>query len=220
MENFELPAESKKSLRDVVLESLRHAIISGKLKPGQHVKERELAQMMGISTTPIKEALRILSHEGWVETYPRRGTFVSQMVNSSIEELLMLKANLESLAARLAAEKMSDEDMAKLEEQVELMEHLVKERSIERLSQENTKFHRMIRQAAKNPVIYQMIMNVEALDQAFRERTLKYEVEVEAGFADHRRVFEAIKERNPELAEKRMKDHITRSAESVLKMQD
>lgn len=214
---FGITVRDKKSLREVVLESLRHAIVSGKIQPGQHLKERELAEAMGISTTPIKEALRILSHEGWVETFPRRGTFVSEMVNSSIRELMMLKGNLESLSARWAAEKITAEELEALEDQVIKMEKLVRFRQIEPLRQENTRFHMMIRLAAKNPVIYQMIQNVVALDYAFRERTLRYDEEVEAGFLDHKVIFEAIKERNANLAEERMKKHISRSIESVLR---
>ncbi|MBP1933873.1 GntR family transcriptional regulator [Ammoniphilus resinae] len=208
-----------KSLRDIVLESLRDAIISGELKPGEHLKERDLAGQMGISTTPIKEALRILGHEGLVETVPRRGTFVSTMVDSSVEELLMLKASLEGLSARLAAMKMSEEEMEDLRRQIQLMEKLscAKEEKREQLTEENENFHVMIRAGAKNSIITQMIMNVVAYDQAIRKRALQFNVEVEEGFSEHRQIYEAIQERNAELAEQRMKNHIMRTAENVLK---
>ncbi len=108
--NFE-PFKDKvskiESLRDIATVSLRDAIISGTLKPGEHLKERDLSDKMGISTTPIKEALRILSYEGLVETVPRKGTYVSELVNSSIEEVLLLRANLEGLSAFLAADDRS-----------------------------------------------------------------------------------------------------------------
>jgi len=208
-----------RSLRDIVLESLRDAIISGILKPGEHLKERDLAGQMGISTTPIKEALRILSHEGLVETVPRKGTFVSSMVDSSLEELFMLKASLEGLSARLAAMKMSEEEMEELRRQIQLMEMLssTTEENREQLTKENENFHVMIRLAAKNSIITQMIMNVIAYDQAIRKRALQFNVEVEEGFSEHRQIFEAIQEKHPDLAEQRMKKHIMRTAENVLK---
>jgi DNA-binding GntR family transcriptional regulator len=206
-----------KSLRDIALDSIREAIIGGDLKPGDHLKERDLAAAMGISTTPIKEALRILSHEGLVETLPRKGTYVSEMVDTSIEEVLMLKANLEGLTARLAASKITDKEITELEKQVELMENLSKQKDTERLTVENGRFHTLIRTFARNPFINQMLQNVITFDSAFRRRALKYSIEVEEGFSEHKMVFEAIKGRDPELAEIQMKKHIMRTAENVLK---
>lgn len=215
--NMTINPEEIKSLRDIVLESMRSAIIAGDLKPGQHLRERELAQMMGVSTTPVKEALRILSHEGLVETIPRKGTFVSLMVDSSIEEVLMLKAHLESLSARLAAQKITESELKALDCQVKLMENLSKHKVTSNLAEENSKFHMMIRNAAKNPILFQMVMNVIAFDKAFRKRALQYNEEVEEGFCEHKSIFEAIRERDPDLAECRMRQHIMRTAENVLK---
>lgn len=212
-----IEAEKVKSIRDIAVESLREAIISGKLKPGDHLKERELSQAMGVSTTPIKEALRILGHEGLVETIPRKGTFVSELVNTTIEETLMLRASLEGLCARLAAIKITPEELKALEQKVTLMENL-KETAPDLLVNENTAFHTMIRQIAKNPMIYNMLLNISAFDTAFRKRALQYRVEVQEGYIEHREIFEAIKQGDPDLAEMRMKKHIMRTTENVLRM--
>ncbi|GAA0356985.1 GntR family transcriptional regulator [Bacillus horti] len=205
-----------KSLRDIALETIREAIVSGHFKPGDHLKERDLAKEMGISTTPIKEAFRLLSHEGLVETLPRKGTYVSEMVNTSIEETLMLKSYLEGMSARLAATKVTEEELVKLEEQIILMEQLKDKQQLERYSEENTNFHLQIRRIASNPILYQTLLNVENVDQAFRKRALQHQTEIEQGFIEHKQIFEAIKERNPEQAEERMKKHIMRTAQSVL----
>jgi DNA-binding GntR family transcriptional regulator len=215
--NLSINSQSIRSLRDIALDSLRAAIISGDLQPGAHLKERELAKMMGISTTPIKEALRMLSHEGLVETLPRKGTYVSAMVNASIEEIMMLKANLEGLTARLAAAKITQEQLSELEEQVRRLEELSKQQDTERLAEENSRFHAMIHRFAGNPIVNQMLTNVDAFDRAFRKRALQYMSEVEEGFAEHKQIWEAIRQRDPELAEQSMKQHIMRTAESVLK---
>jgi len=114
--------EQLKSLRDIAVESIREAIIGGLFKPGEHLKERELSQAMGISTTPIKEAFRILGHEGLVVTVPRKGTYVSEVVQSSMEEILMIKANLEGLCARLAAMKITDAELQALTATLRRME--------------------------------------------------------------------------------------------------
>ncbi|WP_043929757.1 GntR family transcriptional regulator [Bacillus sp. EB01] len=206
-----------KSLRDIVLESLRESIITGKIKPGEHLKERQLAEAMGISTTPIKEALRILSHEGLVETYPRKGAYVSHMVETSIAEILMVRASLESLSARLCTDKIDEKGLRELEVQINRMEHIVRSKDTERLSLENTKFHQMIQQGAENPVIKQMLSVIVNYDNMFRKKALSLEMEVEEGFAEHRKIFEAIRDRDSELAEKRMKDHIMRTTTHVMK---
>lgn len=216
-DKFELKPQNVKSLRDIALESLRDAIVSGYFKPGQHLKERELSTALGISTTPIKEALRILDHEGLVETIPRKGTFVSELVNTSIEEMLMLKAYLEGLSASLASIKVTSEDLENIELQINLMEKLTKNKDLNSLAEENKKFHILIREAAKNPMIYQILSNITTYDDAFRKRALQHNLEIEEGFNEHKSIFEAIKNRDPETAEKRMKDHIMRTARSVLK---
>ncbi|UFJ43105.1 GntR family transcriptional regulator [Brevibacillus humidisoli] len=209
-------SENFKSLRDIALETIRNAIISGHFQPGEHLKERELAKEMGISTTPIKEAFRILSHEGLVETLPRKGTYVSEMVNSSIEETLMLKAYLEGLTARLAAVKITDQELEQLKHQIDVMEQLKNEQEIERYSEENTNFHMMIRRIAKSPILSKTLLTVENVDKAFRKRALQLSTEIQQGFIEHQQIFEAIKLRDADLAETRMKQHILRTAQHVL----
>ncbi|MDQ0338103.1 DNA-binding GntR family transcriptional regulator [Caldalkalibacillus uzonensis] len=209
-----------KSLRDIALEAIKEAIVSGRFKPGDHLKERELSEMMGISTTPIKEALRILGNEGLVRTIPRKGTFVSELVNTSIEEILMLKAYLEGLCARLAAMKATDHELELLEEQVKKMESLLKSNNIEKLAEENTAFHVLIRQISKNPMIIKILENVSTFDKAFRKRALKYQIEAHEGLNEHKGIFEAIKSKNPDLAEFRMKKHILRTLDNVLRHLD
>lgn len=208
--------KNMKTIREIALESLRDAIITGELKPGDQLRERELAEMMGVSTTPIKEVLRILTNEGLVETIPRKGAYVSEMVNSSIEEILLLKAAVEGLLARLAAEKMSDEDLARLEQQVEKMEQLSRTGSSEQLAEANQEFHRLIQQAADNMVIAHVSKTIEAYDRAFRKRALRFPYEIEQGFSEHRAIFEAIKARDGDEAEKRMREHIQRTIKNVL----
>jgi DNA-binding GntR family transcriptional regulator len=205
-----------KSLRDIVVEKIREAIVEGFFKPGQRLKERELAEMMQVSTTPIKEALRILNSEGLVETLPRRGTFVSKMANSSVEEVLVVKAYLEGLGARMAASKMSPEELKQLEMIVENMTSLMEENKVQELEVQNALFHSKIVDAARNPVIQQILTNIISFDTAFRKRALKNNVEVVESFLEHQAIFEAIRQRDPDQAENRMKHHVLRSARVVL----
>ncbi|MDG5787227.1 GntR family transcriptional regulator [Evansella sp. AB-P1] len=209
--------ENVKSLREVVIESLREAIITGQFKPGDSLKERDLSKAMGISTTPIKEAFRILEHEGLIKTLPRKGTFVSELAETNIEEIQMLRGVVEGLAARLTAAKASDEQLKELEKQIEKMETLLENEEVDDLIEENTRFHKMISDAAGNSMISRVLMNISSFDKAFRRRALMENKEIKAGYSEHRKIFDAIKSRNPELSEQLLKQHILRTVTDVLK---
>ncbi|MCM2675809.1 GntR family transcriptional regulator [Alkalicoccobacillus plakortidis] len=217
---FSSGVESVKSLREIAVEKIKEAIVSGYFLPGDHLKERELSQLMGISTTPIKEAFRILGNEGFVKTVPRKGTYVSEYANTSIEEILLLRASIEGLCCRLAAMKMSESDLDLLEKQVTKMAQLKEEHDAEALLQQNTAFHEMIVHFAANAMIKNMLDNVKAFDQAFRKRALSYNKEIIEGYAEHSAIFQAIKQRDGDLAEQLMKQHILRTTEFILSNQN
>ncbi|MFS0788875.1 GntR family transcriptional regulator [Shouchella sp. 1P09AA] len=216
---FSSGVENVKSLREIAVEKIKEAIVSGYFLPGDHLKERELSQLMGISTTPIKEAFRILGNEGFVQTIARKGTYVSEYANTSIEEILLLRASIEGLCCRLAAMKMTDAEMERMEEQVQTMQKLKDSHQTEALIQQNTMFHEMIVKHAENGMIKNMLNNVRAFDQAFRKRALSYEKEVSEGYVEHAAIFQAIKQRDGALAEQLMKDHILRTTEFILSHQ-
>ena len=212
-----MKTENIRSLRDIVVEKLREAIVSGHFKPGDHLVERELSELIGVSTTPIKEALRILGHEGLVETIPRKGTFVSELAETSIEEVQLVRSAIEGLAARLAALKATDEQLKRLEAQIHLMEGLLENEDVDQLIEENTNFHILIREIAGSPMISRMLLNIASFDKAFRKRALKVNEEKQGGYSEHREIYEAIKSKDPDLAEERMKRHILRTVTNVLK---
>jgi DNA-binding GntR family transcriptional regulator len=216
IEKFSIKSNNIQSLRDFALEFLREAIISGHYKPGDQIKEREVAEILNISTTPVKEALRVLSHEGLVESLPRRGAFVSKLVNTSIEDFMMLKCSLESLAAKFAAIRGTDQEIEQLGKHIKIMKNGVIEKNSLLLTEENTRFHRDIWNMSKHEMLHQFLNNLRSYDYAFRKRSLKINDELENGYLDHEKIYEAIKDRNPELAEAQMKAHILRSVKNVL----
>ncbi len=114
MENLtKLNLDNYKPLRDVVFENLREAILEGKLKPGQRLMEVQLAEQLGVSRTPVREAIRKLELEGLVVMLPRKGAYVANMSLKDIMDVLEVRASLEGLAY-LAAERISDEDIKSL----------------------------------------------------------------------------------------------------------
>ncbi|MFZ4451212.1 GntR family transcriptional regulator [Salibacterium aidingense] len=207
------------SLRQMAVDTIREAIVMGYYKPGEPIRERQIAEKMNISTTPVKEAFRTLEYEGLVETVPRKGTFVSNMADTSIEEILMLRASVEGLCARLAAEKMTPADKQKLKQQLERMDILLQEQRVEELVQENTTFHRMIVTYAQSPMMEQTWNTVSAFDRAFRKLALQQNKEQTEGFAEHWRVFEAVEQSDGETAELEMKSHILRTLDHVMKQE-
>ncbi|KMK74717.1 GntR family transcriptional regulator [Alkalihalobacillus pseudalcaliphilus] len=217
---FAIKTEQVKSLRDIVAESLREAIVTGKLQPGEHLKERELSSLMGVSTTPIKEAFRMLGREGLVETIPRKGTYVSNVAESTIQEVQMLRAVLEGLCAKLAAQKITEQQKVKMKEQITKMEQLLEAKEIDRLIEANTRFHQIIKEAAASTMINQVLENTASLDKAFRKRALMNDSELKYGFVEHKKVYEAIIHHHDELAEHLMKDHILRTLHDVLKTKE
>ena len=110
-----LNLDEYKPLRDVVFENLREAIVEGRLKPGQRLMEVQLAEQLGVSRTPVREAIRKLELEGLVVMLPRKGAYVANMSLKDLKDVLEIRASLEGLAASLAAERISDEDIKKLE---------------------------------------------------------------------------------------------------------
>lgn len=203
-------------IREVVLESLREAIINGHFKPGDHLVERELAKKMGISTTPIKEAMRVLEYEGLVTRIPRKGTYVSENVNTTIKEILLLRASLEGLAAKLAALKATEEQIARLEALLKQMDVLSRNKNNTELTKLNSEFHNLITEMCQNRMITNILKTIRSFDLAFRKRALQHDEQIDKGFAEHKGIFEAIIAHQPELAEQRMKEHIYRTINEVL----
>ena len=111
MENLtKLNLDEYKPLRDVVFENLRGAIVEGRLKPGERLMEVQLAEQLGVSRTPVREAIRKLELEGLVVMLPRKGAYVANMSLKDLIDVLEIRASLEGLAASLAAERITDED--------------------------------------------------------------------------------------------------------------
>lgn len=214
---FSVDLSRARSLRDIAVESLREAIVGGVFPPGTHLKERELSEMTGVSTTPIKEAFRILGAEGLVTTVPRKGTFVSQFVNSSIEEVLTVRAYVEGLCCRLAVSKITNDQIEALNQQIGVMEGFLSEGDTARLESANERFHETIREAAENPLISKILVDIASFDKAFRKRALKASIEAQQGFKEHKSIFEAVQRRDADRAEAMMIQHILRTAKSVLK---
>ena len=204
------------SLTEAAYDKIRRAIILKELAPGSRISERVLSANMGVSTTTVKRALDKLSVEGLVEIHPRKGTYVVEFLSASMKENTIIRAYLEGLAARFAAEKAEADDIEKLRRQIDIMRESTEKGTLKKLVESNTRFHSLIHDAGKNPYVRRLIDVIRTFDLNFRGRALSDHAEAERGFQEHNGVFEAICAGDALLAEERMKKHILRTLDFVL----
>ena len=203
-----LNLDNNKPLRDVVFENLRGAILEGKLKSGQRLMEVQLAEQLGVSRTPIREAIRKLELEGLVLMLPRKGAYVADMSFKDLIDVLEIRATLEGLAASLASERRRDEDIKGLEKLAKEFEDSVKNGDIESVLKKDIEFHEYIFSLANNNKLYQLINSI--WEQVHRFRVM-YVSDYEASLSlvdEHNKILQAIKDGNCELAKKYATDHI------------
>lgn len=201
------------SLRDLAYARLREALLDGRLAAGSRINERTLATTLGVSTTPIKDALRRLESEGLVVTLPRRGTYVATLDPEDTHELVMLRAALEGTAARLAAERVGPEEKTKLPDLLSQMELLTGAGKGNLLVDVNEAFHLEIHRLSRSPRISRMVESLRIHNRATRNRILSEADEIQRALGEHRKIAEAILSKNPEAAENAMRVHVLRSAQ-------
>ncbi|WP_432995584.1 GntR family transcriptional regulator [Dactylosporangium sp. CA-233914] len=210
-------------MRERVYETILQDIIAGRLAPGDRITERVLARSLGISTTPVKEALRRLENEGYVSAVPRTGVVVKETALTSVGDVVVARAWLEGLAARLVAERFAGGGLpagqrAELAEVVGEMGRAPAEAGLdlELVVTINARFHDLIRTMSGNRLIGQFVGVLLGVDSALRRHLLTDEAELRRGLAEHLAVYEAVCAGDPDRAETRMREHILRSASRVV----
>lgn len=205
------------SLREHVHERLRGAIISGAFGNGQRINERAVAAELGISTTPLKEALRRLEVEGLVVTKSRRGIFVTFSA-SQAQEMWLARAALECIVARFAAERITPAALQSLAECASSMRSATGGGKRAALMRLNTSFHHAIHVASGCSYLTRLIEGQEMYDLATRRTLLADASERRLALEEHLSIFEAIAARDPQAASKAMEAHITRSGQVHLRL--
>ncbi len=208
--------DSYKPLREMVFESLREAIIQGLLRPGERLMELQLADDLGVSRTPVREAIRKLELEGFVVMVPRRGAYVAGITDKDITDVFEVRAALESLAAGLAAERITEEEMERLERSVVQISEIAQSADLNALVQEDAEFHEIIYRASRNKRLTQILTNLQEQIQRFRLTTLSRPGRTREALEEHRQLVEAISERNAELAQRLAWEHIENAENSLL----
>ncbi len=208
--------DNYKPLREMVFESLREAIIQGRLKPGERLMEIQLAEEMGVSRTPIREAVRKLELEGFVVMVPRKGAYVAGISMKDIIDVFEVRAALEGLAAGLAAVRITPDELEGLERSLLAISEVSLKSDLEGIVDTDTSFHEMIYKASRNDRLFQIIIHLKEQIQRFRTTSLSQPGRSKDALDEHRKIVEAISERNAELAQVLAREHIENAEQSML----
>ncbi|WP_027364290.1 GntR family transcriptional regulator [Desulfotruncus alcoholivorax] len=200
--------DNYKPLREIVFETLREAIIQGRLEPGERLMEIQLAEEMGVSRTPVREAIRKLELEGFVVMVPRKGAYVAGISVKDIVDVFEVRAALEALAAGLAAERATAEELEEMERAVLQIYEVSNGNNLNTLVERDTNFHELIYKASRNQRLVQTLVHLKEQIQRFRTTSLALPGRGKHAVEEHKNIVEAISSRNVELAGNLAREHI------------
>ena len=184
-------------LREQTASIICEMIATGELEAGNPVSVRQISQQLGVSTSPIKEALRILEAEGLMYSLPRKGTYVSESSAKNMMHILKILSSMEGIAAFFAAENATEKDICAMETA---------------LTSSNEQFHVCIHRAADNDYLMSLLRNMKNIEKAVRKVTeIGNEIEPHCLYKEHLAILDAIKRHDCTLAERLMVDHVRRS---------
>ena len=213
-----LKMDSYQPLRDVIFETLRKAIISGDIKPGERLMEVSLANQLGVSRTPVREAIRRLEAEGLVTMTPRKGTHVAELSVKDIMDVLEVRTVLDKLATNLAAKRMQPSQLKALENVHKQYITCVEKNNIEGAIKKDVEFHDIIYAASGNP-------RLVAVAGSLREHIYRFRVIYMSGgdpiaesvLNEHEEILAALKEAQCDLASELAEKHIRNQMETIIK---
>ena len=193
---------------DQLIETLKSEIYKGVLKPGDQLEEARLADRFGVSRTPIREAVRSLVELGLLETRPRKGAFVRVASAKELIDLFEVAAELEALACRLAAERLTDDTSLEIQNCLRECEEAVQVQDISRYASGNLQFHASIRVASANLWLAAELSEIEVRINPYRSMPYKIHNRLAKSIQEHREIKNAILDGNAEKAANLMRDHI------------
>ena len=195
-------------LRDVVFNTLRQAILKGELAPGERLMEIQLAERLGVSRTPIREAIRKLELEGLVLMIPRKGAEVAKISEKSLRDVLEVRRSLEELAIELACQRMTPEDIEELEKKQEEFQAAITNGKVMEIAETDEAYHDVIYKGTCNDRLVQMINNLREQMYRYRLEYIKDEDKRQVLLVEHENILRAVKQRKTEEAKEAMREHI------------
>ncbi|MFR4352986.1 MAG: GntR family transcriptional regulator [Roseburia sp.] len=214
-EDLTLTVNAYLPLRDVVFHTLREAILKGELKPGERLMELQLAAKLGVSRTPIREAIRMLEQEGLAVTIPRKGAEVAKMTEKDMEDVLQIRDALDELAATIACEQISEEELSHLRETMYEFEKSTKTGDVKRIAEADVQFHDIIYKATGNPKLVILLNNLREQMYRYRVEYLKDEKNYPMLVKEHCEIVEGLSNKDKEKLTAAMHKHVENQAMAV-----
>lgn len=201
-------ANKQKYLRDRIFEKLQQTIFSGKFKSGERITEKEIAEKLRVSRTPVREALYRLASIGMIKIIPHRGFMIGRWSAEEIKDVMEIRVALEMLAVRLTIQRISPKEIDELKILLIEMEEVVKKEDIMRASHLNTLFHDKIIIASKNKELSQAIEPLKNKIYHFRIISISSPNRLKESFEEHKKILDAIINKDIELAQGLISQHI------------
>ena len=204
-------------LRDVVFYTLRQSILTGELKPGERLMEIHLADKLGVSRTPVREAIRRLELEGLVTMFPRRGAEVAQITEKSMSDVLEVRRTLDALCAELAGDRISQEGLSSLKQACENFERSVATKDAQKIAQADVALHDIILQATGNQRLIQLVNNLSEQMYRYRFEYIKDSSQHETLIKEHRIIYQSIVDKDKDTAASAAKTHIDNQKKAIIR---
>jgi len=212
-----LRVSKKKSLREEVYGSLKKSILNGKLKAGQRLIEEQLANQVGMSRTPVREAFHKLERDDLVFRLPKGGFAIREFTKEDVEEIFGIRSALESYAAYLATLNIAPDKLSILEKKIDELERVLDSGDDEKIVQLHTDFHEILYKTSKSKKLIGMIDNFHEYFYGYRLALLPTSAGFKTSIAEHRTILEAMKKKNPRLVERLVRNHLEKGRDLVLK---
>ena len=198
----------QKYLRDHIFEKLQQAIYSGKLKSGERLTEKKIAEELGVSRTPVREALYRLTSLGLIKMIPHRGFLISRWSSKEIEDVIELRSVLEAFAVRLAIRHISEKEIDELKDLINKMRKAVLKRDVMKASCLNSLFHDKIVHASRNKELSEVMEPIKNKIYHFRIISISSSNRLKESFEEHKKILDAIINKDIELAQGLTSQHI------------
>ena len=211
-----IDSKDHRPLRVIVYEELKMRILKGEIAPGQRLMEDETSEELGVSRTPVREAIKKLEKEGLVVVEPRRGTYAAQISDNDLIEILEVRESREALAAQYAAKRMKATQKEKLKSIAEKYNKAVKDGKLTMMIKYDTEFHRILAEGSNNKTLINLIDQLRELLLRFRYLYYDNTARAEKNPAEHQRIIDAIMDGDEKAAHDATLAHIGSLKEIVL----
>lgn len=207
----------KYSLRGRVFHKIREDILNGRYKVKEELREVAIGEEMGVSRTPVREAFRQLELEGLIQIVPNKGAYVTGITAKDVKDIYMMRSLLEGLCARWATENITKEQMEEMEENIFLSEFHAAKGHTEQMAELDNRFHEIMYEACNSKMLEHALKDYHQYVLRVRRKTLSSQKRSTASNEEHRRIMEAIKAGDADLAETLANKHMLNAYDNMVK---